>query len=88
MARPILLIPCVVSGTLPIEAALIATNTPPGKFRKEFAFEKWDDFDLKLFNSVIEESTQKDFRKTIYASDISERNVGIAKSNARNAKVL
>ncbi len=79
--------PMCGSGTLPIEAAMIATNTPPGKFRKEFAFEKWEDFDLDLFNEVTQECELKSFNKTIYASDISERNIGIAKSNARNAKV-
>ena len=45
--------PMCGSGTLPIEAALIATNTPPGKFKKEFAFEKWDDFDLDLLTPLL-----------------------------------
>ena len=36
--------PMCGSGTLPIEAALIALNISPGVFRKEFAFEKWPDF--------------------------------------------
>ena len=37
--------PMCGSGTIPIEAALIARNIAPGVFRKEFAFEKWVDFD-------------------------------------------
>ena len=41
--------PMCGSGTLPIEAALIARNIAPGVFRKEYAFEKWNDFDQTLF---------------------------------------
>ena len=37
--------PMCGSGTLPIEAALIARNIAPGIFRKSFAFEKWADFE-------------------------------------------
>lgn len=41
--------PMCGSGTLLIEAALIARNINPGVFRKEFAFERWNDFDKELF---------------------------------------
>ncbi len=41
MEKPILLIRCVDSGTLPIEAAMIAQNIPAGKFRKDYAFANW-----------------------------------------------
>ena len=44
--------PMCGSGTLPIEAALIARNIPPGIFRKAFAFEKWKDFDEDIFDKV------------------------------------
>ena len=40
--------PMCGSGTLIIEAALMARNIYPGVFRKEFAFEKWNDFDREL----------------------------------------
>ena len=40
------------SGTLLIEAALIAQNIAPGIFRKGFAFEKWADFDKELFEDM------------------------------------
>lgn len=79
--------PMCGSGTLPIEAVLIATNTPPGIYRKEYAFEKWADFDKKLFTLIAEEAEPKQYQKNIYASDISARNIGIAKANARNARV-
>ncbi|MBN1820597.1 MAG: class I SAM-dependent RNA methyltransferase [Prolixibacteraceae bacterium] len=80
--------PMCGSGTLPIEAVLIATNTPPGIFRKEFAFEKWSDFEPELFTEISEEAEPVKLKKQIYASDISPRNIGIARSNARNAHVF
>ena len=40
------------SGTIPIEAALIARNIAPGVYRKGFAFEKWRDFDSELFSKI------------------------------------
>ena len=42
--------PMCGSGTLPIEAALIARGISPGVFRREYAFEKWADFDQELFD--------------------------------------
>ena len=44
--------PMCGSGTLLIEAALIAQNMSPGIFRKEFAFEQWPDFDQDLFDTI------------------------------------
>ena len=44
--------PMCGSGTLLIEAALIARNIAPGVFRKSFAFEKWANFDADLFEDV------------------------------------
>ncbi|MCK9312204.1 MAG: class I SAM-dependent RNA methyltransferase, partial [Bacteroidales bacterium] len=43
--------PMCGSGTLLIEAALIALRIPPGIYRKFFAFEKWKDFDAELFEN-------------------------------------
>ena len=40
------------SGTIPVEAALIAKNIAPGVFRKGFAFEKWVDFDADMFDQM------------------------------------
>ena len=40
------------SGTLLIEAALIALNIPPGIYHKHFAFENWMDFDPDLFEEI------------------------------------
>lgn len=80
--------PMCGSGTLVIEAAMIAQNIPPAKFRKDFAFQKWNDFDAILWNKVTEPTPKRDFRHTIYASDISTSNLLNAQTNARRALVF
>ncbi len=44
--------PMCGSGTLLIEAALIARGIAPGSFRKSFAFQRWADYDPALFADV------------------------------------
>jgi len=80
--------PMCGSGTLPIEAALIARKIPPGKFRKDFAFMHWKDFNPELFESVKEEFAPQEFSGKIYASDISRSVVIGAQTNARSARVF
>ena len=59
--------PMCGSGTIPIEAALIARNIAPGVFRKEYAFEKWGDFDRELFDKVYnDDSQEREFSHKIY----------------------
>jgi len=78
--------PMCGSGTLPIEAALIAYNIPPGIFRKEFGFEKWKDFDPDIFEAVYnDDSGSRDFQHEIMGSDISAGVIRIASENAKNA---
>lgn len=45
--------PLCGSGTLPLEASLIALRVAPGLFRPRFGFETWPDFDLPLLNQLI-----------------------------------
>ncbi len=64
--------PMCGSGTLPIEAALIARNIAPGVYRKSFAFEKWRDFDHNLLEHVYnDDSREREFTHRIYAYDNS-----------------
>jgi len=48
--------PLCGSGTLPLEASLKALNIAPGLFRKQFAFEKWPDFDEALWQQLLNEA--------------------------------
>lgn len=80
--------PMCGSGTLPIEAAMIAYNIPAGKFRKNYAFENWSDFDQLLLDDVKKENLKREFKHQIYASDISMSNLLNAQTNARRALVF
>ncbi len=80
--------PMCGSGTIAIEAALIALNIPPGIFRSSFAFENWKDFDAELFEEIYnDDSHERAFKHTIYASDIARKAIAIAESNSKNAGV-
>lgn len=75
--------PMCGSGTIPIEAGLIARNIAPGKFRHEFAFQKWADYSEDVFNSVKEEcdSQECEFDHKLYAYDIDANAVAATKAN-------
>ena len=77
------------SGTLLIEAALIANNIPPGQYRETFGFMRWNDFNNDLWNKVVNESLNEgvEFEHLIVGSDISERNLVAARTNIRSARL-
>ena len=78
--------PMCGSGTLLIEAALIAHNMAPGLFRKEYAFEKWPDFDRDLFDTIYnDESQEREFNHHIYGYDVDIKAVNTARLNVRAA---
>ena len=78
--------PMCGSGTIAIEAALIARNISPGVFRKEFAFEKWNDFDQDLFDMIYnDDSQEREFEHHIYGYDVDMKAVNTANLNVRAA---
>ncbi len=78
--------PMCGSGTLLIEAGMIALNIPPGIYRESFAFEKWPDFNAGLFEEIYnDDSKEKKFEHKIYGSDISPAAIEIARKNIKNA---
>lgn len=78
--------PMCGSGTIAVEAALIARNISPGVFRKEFAFEKWPDFDADLFDEIYnDDSKEREFEHHIYGYDIDMKAVNTATMNVRAA---
>lgn len=78
--------PMCGSGTIPIEAALIMTNTAPGRFR-HFVSEDFLDIPVSVWKNAREEA--KDAVKTTefrsYASDIDPAMVEMAQANIRRA---
>jgi len=78
------------SGTIVIEAALLAKNIAPGSFRN-FAFQQFARYDQTLFAKELAAAKSKIFldkQHTIIASDIDPNMISIAKEKAKHAWVL
>jgi len=79
--------PMCGSGTIPIEAAMIACRIAPGKYRNLFGFSRWKDFDRNLFKRIKEEYDSQ-IRKSpvkITGSDISQEAVRQSMGNIKKA---
>ncbi len=81
--------PMCGSGTLPVEAAFIASGTAPGLLRKRFGFFGWNDFDEATFGSITDELKGKirEPSAAICGSDVSKRAVETAQNNVRRARL-
>ena len=81
--------PMCGSGTMLIEAAMIACNIPPNLMRKEFAFERWNDWDVELFEKIEESLLAKtrDFHHKIIGYDKAPSAVTKAIENVKNAQL-
>ncbi|TPN88634.1 THUMP domain-containing class I SAM-dependent RNA methyltransferase [Aquimarina algicola] len=81
--------PMCGSGTILVEAAMIACNIPANLNRKEFAFEKWLDWDMDLFEKIEEACLNKsrDFQYSILGMDKAPSAIRKAKKNIENANL-
>ena len=81
--------PMCGSGTILIEAAMIACNIPVNINRKEFAFEKWPDFDQDLFDKIVESCLNKtrEFHFKIAGYDKAPSAIRKAQDNIENANL-
>jgi len=81
--------PMCGSGTILAEAAMIACNIPANINRKEFAFEKWNDWDNNLFDMIVDSLMKKvkEFHYTITGYDKAPSAVMKAKDNIQNANL-
>ena len=81
--------PMCGSGTILAEAAMIACNIPANINRKEFAFEKWNDWDNDLFDQIIDALMKRtrEFHYTIKGFDKAPSAVEKAKANIKNANL-
>lgn len=79
--------PMCGSGTLPIEAAMIAMNIPAQLHRKEFSFMNWKTFDAKLWEKIKETRINKirDFSGEIIGYDINMLMIKVAQQNIKSA---
>lgn len=81
--------PMCGSGTILAEAAMIACNIPANINRREFAFEKWNDWDNALFDQIVDSLLKKtrEFHYTIKGYDKAPSAVNKAKDNIANANL-
>ena len=81
--------PMCGSGTLLIEAAMIACNIPPHLNRKEFAFQKWSDWDNDLYEKIEESALNKTrtFSYNITGYDKAPSAIRKAAQNISNANL-
>lgn len=79
--------PMCGSGTLLIEAAMLATNYPPNIKRSNFSFKNWNDFDLDLFVTITKSvlSKIKPFNNKILGFDKSPSAISKCDQNIINA---
>ena len=75
--------PMCGSGTIPIEALMIASSIPPRISRNNYAFKKWESFDSELFSKLKKESVEKINPPSvnIYASDNTMSNIVLVKQS-------
>ena len=81
--------PMCGSGTILAEAAMIACNIPANINRKEFAFEKWNDWDNDLFDQIVDSLLKRtrEFHHTIKGYDKAPSAVSKARDNMVNANL-
>lgn len=84
--------PMCGSGTILIEAALIANNIPAGYFREDFGFERWKKFlpyDEELWNVIFDAAVDKitNHEQKILGGELSPNVAKKAKENIKHAKV-
>lgn len=85
----ILVDPFCGSGTIPIEAALIARNMPPGGNRT-FAAENWPQVSIKLWTEARKEARDqrlKPLEQAIIATDMDSQVIRLARKHANDAGV-
>jgi len=78
--------PMCGSGTILIEAALMASDIPPGSFFREYLFHNWPNYDSELYKKVLSEKKEDTTRNVqIIGSDSSTEQIRVARLNIRNA---
>lgn len=76
------------SGTILIEAAMIALNIAPNKYKEKFGFESWNDFDAALWKKIYGEAIAAELKPDhllLYGSDISGTVLEKARQNIEHA---
>jgi putative N6-adenine-specific DNA methylase len=78
------------SGTIVIEAALLARNIAPGLTREIYGFMNWPDYDIDLFKMIYKKARKEVIPKLNFAivgSDINSKQIQEASENAKQAGI-
>ncbi len=78
--------PLCGSGTLPLEAGLTALNIAPGRFRQEFGFASWPDFDPEQFDQLLQDAERRQQQRLTAPILGSDRNPAVIEQARTNAK--
>ncbi len=78
--------PLCGSGTLPLEASLKALNIAPGLFRDRFGFETWPDFDLSLWEQLLQKAQSSRIETLSASIGGSDRDAGVVEQAIANAQ--
>ena len=83
--------PMCGSGTMLIEAAMMANNIPAQYYRNRFGFMKWKEFNLGEWKSIKAEEDRKigalDFEGEIWGNDIDEQVIQQCEKNLEYTKL-
>lgn len=81
--------PMCGSGTILIEAAMIAMDLPAQIFRKRFAFQNWKNYDADLFSKIKDFRIERirEFHGKIVGYDIDGRMLNAARTNIESAEM-
>jgi putative N6-adenine-specific DNA methylase len=82
--------PLCGSGTLPIEAAWIALDRPPGLTRRRFGFQSWLDYDVSLWTTLRDQArskVKKELPAPILGSDVRRDALTFSIQNAKTAGI-
>lgn len=84
-----LLDPMCGTGTIPLEAAMMAKNMPVQVLRNEFGFMNWSNFNAILWNRTKSEAAAQVNRRStaIYANDMNRDAIKMLKSSAGKLKL-
>jgi len=81
--------PMCGSGTILIEAAMMARNIAPNINRKSFAFKNWKDFNQETWDKVLADAKNQETETDcqFFGSDISDKNLRVAVGNCFEASL-
>ena len=79
--------PMCGSGTIVIEAAMIAKNVLPGEIGRLYSFQNWQNFNSTIFGQLKLSKDHREVGFKIYGSDIDRRHVDVASHHAEKADV-